>query len=80
MEYACGVQAWNGTSESLKPSPQSRTVTASTNTVRRSGSPHAAETVSAAKAASPVAVSHKALPSTSRANDVTEVTRRLSAP
>ena len=55
-------------------------MTASTRTARRCGSSQVSATVSAPNAASPVAVSQSAAPSTSRANDVTDVTSRVRAP
>ena len=82
VEYACGVHAWKGTSESLKPRPQSRT----THGERRAppgaaGRPRRPRRVSAANAASPGGGEpqgrHRAR---AGAKDVTEVTSRVSAP
>ncbi len=55
-------------------------MTASRNTTWRSGSAQATATALAENAGSPVAVSHRAAPSTSRANEVTDVTSRVRAP
>ena len=78
--YASGVHAWNGTSESLKPSPARASTTASTRTARRPGSAAACSAAPASKNAWPVAASHRAAARASMAKETSEVVSRATAP
>src|SRR6478609_9832378 len=92
--YAVGVHAWNGTSESLKPTPATTRTVASATTPPETdgkttdvGAPDAAENAPPEDSAAsgvrnglPVAANHRATPSTSRAKDTRDVTSSWVAP
>src|SRR6476620_7696058 len=92
--YAVGVHAWNGTSESLKPTPATKSTVARettaadsdgmvTSVVADTGSwcrPAEDNAASGVRNGLPVAANHRATPSTSRANDTSEVTSSWVAP
>ena len=77
---ASGVHAWNGASDSLKPTPASTSIIATTASGLRAGSANAVMTASPLIAMVPVAANHNAHPSASTANDASAVTSNVNAP
>src|SRR5580765_8688683 len=78
--YACGVHWWNGTAESLNPSPASRRTTARMSAGRVGVFAQAAAAATGENVTSWVATSHSAAPTTVTAAERSAVVSRDIAP